>query len=280
MGLFDWIGDIFGGGDEKKELPGPRRLPEEPWQTDLRREIQRYATGGTPFRGQASTLLEEYMGDVGLPGMARTELERTFGDYYEPYIGKAYEPFRKTAMRELEEAKTRQRRSAQMQGMLPSTPSLLYESRLEEGTLSNLMRELSRLHEGERARKAAAVPMAEQWLPRKIGAAQEFEEAPLRYAMNLLTGYKPESYWPRYADTGPTGGETLTGLLGSYMAGGGPLDIWNIGRGGATDLSGIGRIGAEAGVGRGYGTKGGFGGFMEEIEPILEIARLAATLAV
>jgi len=220
MGLFDWIGDLFKG--EKEEQPAPRRLEPEQWQTDIQKALSEYGLGGGgPIR---QSLLEEYGRDAGPLGLAGRELERTFGDYYDPYVGKQYAPFRETAMRQLEESKTRLGRGAQLRGMRESTPYLGLESKLEETTLSNLMAKLGELYSTERGRKQAAVPLSQQ-LATTLGG---LEEDPLKMAMGLLQGYQPTYYQPSYRyqpspfETGMGYTEQMSRILGNVIPGASP----------------------------------------------------------
>lgn len=220
-GIFDFFPDIFKGS--KSELPPPRAI-EQPYQIEMRQLLEKYAKGGGEYRGRQRGILEGYLADEGLPGLARTEAERTLGDYYEPYAGRYYEPFREKALSELAEAKTRLGRSAQIAGMYETTPRIGIEGKLEEATLSNLMSEIGRIYEAERGRKTAMVPYAEQAPLRKMEAIRGYEEAPLQYAMQLLSGYQPRLEYPEYAyepskfEKGLSLADKISRILGPIVA--------------------------------------------------------------
>lgn len=210
MALFDFIGDIFEG--KKEEMPEPRELkldyPE--WYQTGRQKILDYLGGRGEMGGMPASLMEQYLTEQGMPalwGTAATELERTIGgEFYEPYIGKRYEPYRRLAMGELGEAKERLRRRAQLGGHgLASSREITGEAELEEQTLDRLMGYLGSLYGEERGRQLQAIPLAGEFgryeaeLPgRKAAAGREFEEMPLQWAMRLMQEYEPTFYQPSY----------------------------------------------------------------------------------
>lgn len=160
--------------------------------------------------------------DSSLYGGAASELERTFGNEYDPVAGEYYQAYRTAVLRELEESKDRLAAETSARDKYFGGGRIQATGELEEDATNNLAMVLGQLFENERSRKLQAVPMAQNLMTagenadiNRITASQTLGSLPynrsmqdylrqmselgigLETALSLITN-KNEYYQPGY----------------------------------------------------------------------------------
>lgn len=230
------------------EIFGTDETPIKPLMTPAQREGQKELLGaslplatdylskaGQPYPGDMTTGYEQQGLDIlgnylssPLPTESEAykgamgELEKTFGNEYDPVGGEYYQAYRTAVLRELEESKDRLAAKTSASDKYFGGGRIKETSNLEEGATNNLALVLGQLFENERSRKLQAVPLAQQMLgygeqaqTNRVGASQaygglEFEREygeylrqmqelgiPLQTALTLSTAHN-QFYQPSY----------------------------------------------------------------------------------
>lgn len=177
---------------KKTELPAPKTITT-PQQQKSYDYFQKFIDeGGRKYTGQMTAEPQKYEGY--LPGLvesyanrsetplyssAKSQLQSTLNDNYDPYNSQYYKAYRDQSMANLEEAQNLARQSANVGGMLRSSGRLNTENKLIGSTTRDLNSILAGMYEKERMNKLAAVDPAFQM-------SQYEEGAPLRTAEAVM----------------------------------------------------------------------------------------------